>query len=147
MPNKNARSTGAALGNKFAASYDVQGAQAADVFIELTDNRALTVTGANTTNSGRVISTQFREFCIQTTPANGRNVTIQLNAGGGWVDAPASLLSAVSATLAPGALVFMSVPMPGIAVRLKVAQPLAATDFTIKVMMYHSTTRRDVGRA
>ncbi len=123
---------------------NVVAAQAADVTVSLTNSRFFKLTGA-ATDTGQDISKFYRTFAIQTNVDTiqadpvpvGQNVTVEVNLGGAndWVSCPATFTSNGGASLLPGELMFVQLPMTGVSLRLKVVQPTSDTNFHIRVAM------------
>jgi len=128
----------------------VTGAQPGTLIIPITTTRAAQYTSSGATDSGSDLSRQYTEFAIQSTPANSKDVTLQVSVDGvTWQACPTEFLSPnATATIiaGTGALLFANPPCAGAAFRLSVAQPVVATDFVITVLMSNTHARYDPKR-
>ena len=123
-----------------------------DPVIPLTDSRTRTYT-AGSTDTGNEISRFFREFVIQRTDdANLANITIQINAGGGWVTCPDGCIpAATNGTKAvlrasEADLAHVKLP-PGCQLRLSITNIAAAATGDIFVSMSDSLEKPDISRS
>jgi hypothetical protein len=127
--------------------------------IHLTDSKTRVYSSA-VDDTGRDISRFFRDFVIQKTAGTNMSaVTVQVNAGGGWVTCPPGFIEAATnmdnitplAILRAGEadLVYIKLP-PGCGLRLSVAS-LGAIDTQatcdIHVMMSNSSEKQDISRS
>ena len=124
----------------------------ADPVITITDSKTFTWTAAASTDSGKDISRFFRDFVIQkNVGTNMADVTIQINAGGGWITCPNGLITAQSnnnAVLQAGAadLAFVKLP-PGCGLRLSITNIPANAVGEIFVQMSNSSEKADIARS
>lgn len=109
----------------------------ADTAVYVTNNKYyLQDTSVTADDIGRDISMFYKNFAVHTDATNAQNVTVQIRVGSGtWQPIPNIYSSKGSPVVAPGEIAFFSLPMTGIAVRLLVTKPVAATDFIIHVAM------------
>ena len=106
-----------------------------DTSIFLTNMRQYSQTAATeAADVGRDLSTNYKNFAVHSGTTNARDIVVQLRVGGSaWVNIPTDFMSNGSATITPGELVFITLPMTGVAVRFVVDQPLVATDFAVSI--------------
>lgn len=133
---------------KFIAYID--GAQPGALTVPITQTRQANYTASGATDDGADASRFYTGFIIQCTTTNARDVTVEVSVDGStWVTCPTGVLNgAASATITAGTGIplFVTLPSAGLAVRLVVAQPQAATDFTITVLLDNTHVRYDPKR-
>lgn len=155
---KRTGSTHRSLRAVFSARIDGAQNPDADTYIPITDSKSVYYTSASpstTLDSGLKISKFYRKFAIQADKTvNSRDITVEVSVDGStWFTIPSSMHVDTSGVnngviaANTGNAIFVTLPMHGILVRLKVAQPLAATDFTVRVIMTDSLERYDLARS
>ena len=136
------------------------GGGTADPTVLITDSKVFTWTAAAPTDSGREITRYYRDFVIQRTNTDMAAVTVQVNAGGGWVTCPTGFIEASTnvdsmiplavllATTAdnPADLVYIKLP-PGCNLRLSITNIAADATGEVLVQMSNSSEKPDVSRS
>ena len=121
----------------------VKGTQTVDAATDtfLTANRNARYEAGVTADTGQDISAFYKQFAISLSPPGGaptvvQNVTVKLKLGkSNWQDCPGTFSSNGGATITAGELVFVTLPMTGIRLKLVVNQPEDDTDMQINVLM------------
>lgn len=139
------------LGPRRRFTAVIQGAQAAPLAVPITRTQTATYATSGATDPGDDVSRFFTSFIVQPTTADTKDVTVQVSLDGAtWVSCPTELLApAASATIAAGTggVLFVTLPCPGIQVRLLVAQPVGSTDFVVHVSMSDTHAKYDPKRS
>ena len=127
----------------------IVGAQAGAVPVFLTNSKFFKLEG-EVVDDGQDLSQFYKHFAISTSPIvadpaqDSKNVTVQLKLGSSdWVSCPAGFSSKASAVITPGEVVYFTLPMTGVQLRLSVAQPDADTDMKITVLMSGMESKAD----
>tara|TARA_B100000131_G_scaffold290071_1_gene302564 strand:- start:2771 stop:3241 length:471 start_codon:yes stop_codon:yes gene_type:complete len=156
MPDKIKRQGLSRRGNRetFTATVVGDAGGTAAIDIPITNSGSHAYTAGGDADGGADLSKFYSHLVIQTT--GNLNWTVQINAlsssnaDTNWLDAPSGLFNAndsQAGTISNAGILFMKLPSPGVAVRLKTSATGNGTNARVTVLLTNSSERSDKYRS